>query len=74
MKKSIETEFGQRRCGFTKLSKEKLFVNGSLITNVSDPNMDPDPDPIRIQGFFMTKNLKNVQLNFLYKKMQFTYP
>ncbi len=29
---------------FTKLSKEKLFLDDSLITSVSDPNLVPDPD------------------------------
>ncbi len=37
VKKPIDTEFGQRRCGFKKLSIVKLFLDGSLITSVSYP-------------------------------------
>ena len=43
----------------------------------ANTDLDPDPDPIRIQG--STKNLKKITaenffLFFLYQKLQFTYP
>jgi hypothetical protein len=44
-----------------------------------EANTDPDPDPMRIQGFNDQKLKKNQQLKkkikfFLDQKLQFTYP